>query len=159
MLESQICAKEFLLPYPRPKPPAGGTKANYPGFITPALATSISKVPSGERWIHEVKFDGYRVQMHVVNETIQIFTRPGNDWTNRFKKIAADGWQLNAKSAIIDGEVIVPAANGVSDFLVLQMSCAANRTSSCCTHSICSISTATICAKRRCSNGRPLFAR
>jgi bifunctional non-homologous end joining protein LigD len=77
-------------------------------------------VPSGGRWIHEVKFDGYRVQMHIVNDAIRIFTRRGNDWTNRFKKIAADGWQLNARSAIIDGEVIVPSASGVSDFSVLQ---------------------------------------
>ena len=66
------------MPYARPKPPAGGIKANYPGFIAPALATSIAKVPSG------------------------------------------DAWHLNAKSAIIDGEVIVPAADGVSDFSVLQ---------------------------------------
>ena len=42
--------------YARPKPPAGGIKANYPGFIEPALATSINKVPSGERWIHQIKF-------------------------------------------------------------------------------------------------------
>ena len=108
------------MPYPRPKPPAGGLKANYPGFIEPALATSISKVPTGERWIHEVKFDGYRVQMHVVNEAVRIFTRRGNDWTNRYKKIAADAWHLNVKSAIVDGEVIVPSANGVSEFSVLQ---------------------------------------
>jgi bifunctional non-homologous end joining protein LigD len=108
------------VPYPRPKPPAGGIKANYPGFIEPALTTAISKVPSGERWIHEVKFDGYRAQMHVVNEAVRIFTRRGNDWTNRFKKIAADAWHLNARLAIIDGEVIVLSANGVSDFSVLQ---------------------------------------
>ena len=47
-------------------------------------------------------------------------TRRGNDWTNRFRKIAADAWHLNVKSAIIDGEVIVPSAHGVSDFSVLQ---------------------------------------
>jgi len=57
---------------------------------------------------------------HVVNEAVRIFTRRGNDWTNRFKKIAADAWHLNVKSAIIDGEVIVPAADGVSDFSMLQ---------------------------------------
>jgi bifunctional non-homologous end joining protein LigD len=49
-----------------------------------------------------------------------VFTRRGNDWTNRFRKIAADAWHINAGSAIIDGEVIVPSANGVSDFSVLQ---------------------------------------
>ena len=108
------------MPYARPKPPAGGIKAAYPGFIAPALATSITKPPNGDRWIHEVKFDGYRVQVHIANDAVKIFTRRGHDWTNRFKKIAADAWHINAKSAIIDGEVIVPAADGVSDFSVLQ---------------------------------------
>src|SRR5712671_1734350 len=108
------------MPYPRPKPPAGGIKANYPGFIEPALATSIDKVPSGERWIHEIKFDGYRVQVHLRDATIKVFTRRGNDWTNRFRKIAADAWNINAGSAIIDGEVVVPAANGTTDFSLLQ---------------------------------------
>jgi bifunctional non-homologous end joining protein LigD len=115
-----MSCRSFFVRYPRPKPPARGIKANYPGFIEPALATSATKVPSGDRWIHEVKFDGYRVQVHIVNDAVRIFTRRGNDWTNRFKKIAADAWQLDAKSAIIDGEVIVPAADGVSDFSVLQ---------------------------------------
>jgi bifunctional non-homologous end joining protein LigD len=78
------------VPYPRPKPPAGGLKATYPGFIEPSLATSIAKAPSGERWIHEVKFDGYRVQVHIANESVRIFTRNGHDWTNRFKKISDD---------------------------------------------------------------------
>ena len=104
----------------RPKPPVGGNKANYPGFVAPALATSIAKVPSGERWVHEIKFDGYRVQVHIANENVRIFTRNGHDWTDRFAKIAADAWHLSAKSAIIDGEVIVPAADGVSDYSVLQ---------------------------------------
>src|ERR1700679_3850794 len=106
--------------YARPKPPAGGIKANYPGFIAPALATSIDKVPSGERWIHEIKFDGYRVQVHLANTAVKVFTRRGHDWTSRFKKIADDAWHINAGSAIIDGEVIVPSEDGVSDFSVLQ---------------------------------------
>src|ERR1700687_294685 len=108
------------MPDPRPKPPAGGIKATYPGFIAPALATPIDKVPSGERWVHEIKFDGYRVQVHLRDAAVKIFTRRGNDWTNRFRKIAADAWHINAGSAIIDGEVVVPAANGGTDFSVLQ---------------------------------------
>jgi ATP-dependent DNA ligase len=44
-------------------------------FIEPALATAINKVPSSERWFHEVKFDGYRVQLHLANETVRVFTR------------------------------------------------------------------------------------
>jgi bifunctional non-homologous end joining protein LigD len=96
------------------------TKAPYPGFIEPALATSIEKVPSGERWIHEIKFDGYRVQVHLRDAAVKVFTRRGNDWTNRFRKIAADAWHINAGSAIIDGEIVAPAADGTTDFSVLQ---------------------------------------
>jgi len=98
----------------RPKPPAGGVKASYPGFIAPALATSITKVPSGERWIHEIKFDGYRVQVHIKDAAVTVFTRRGNDWTKRFKKIADDAWHIDAGSAIIDGEVVAPAADGTT---------------------------------------------
>jgi bifunctional non-homologous end joining protein LigD len=106
--------------FPRKKPAAIGIKAPYPGFIEPALATSIDKVPSGERWLHEIKFDGYRVQVHLANNGVKVLTRRGNDWTKRFKKIADDAWHINAGSAIIDGEVVVPSANGTTDFSVLQ---------------------------------------
>src|ERR1044072_5646087 len=95
-------------------------KAPYPGFIAPALATSIDKVPSGERWIHEIKFDGYRVQVHLVNEAIKVFTRRGHDWTSRFRKVADDAWHIGAGPAIIDGEIVVLAADGTTDFSVLQ---------------------------------------
>jgi bifunctional non-homologous end joining protein LigD len=106
--------------FQRKKPAAVGVKAPYPGFIEPELATSIDRVPSGERWIHEIKFDGYRVQAHLRDAAVKVFTRRGNDWTNRFRKIAADAWHISAGSAIIDGEVVAPAANGATDFSVLQ---------------------------------------
>src|SRR5436305_38068 len=106
--------------FQRKKPAAIGAKAPFPGFIEPQLATSVEKVPSGERWIHEIKFDGYRVQVHLRDAAVKVFTRRGNDWTNRFKKIASDAWHVNAGSAIIDGEVVVPAADGSTEFSVLQ---------------------------------------
>src|ERR1700738_2923326 len=108
------------MPRTRPKPPAGGIKALFPGFIEPALASSIDKVPSGARWVHEIKFDGYRVQVHLANEAVRIFTRRGHDWTHRFKKIAHDAWHIKAASAFVDGEVVVPAVDGSTDFSVLQ---------------------------------------
>jgi bifunctional non-homologous end joining protein LigD len=80
-----------------------------PFFAEPELATSIEKVPSGDRWIHEIKFDGYRVQLHIHNDATGVLTRCGNDWTRRFSKIAADAYLINAGSAIVDGEVVVPA--------------------------------------------------
>src|SRR5436305_8612446 len=98
--------------FQRKKSAAIGVKASFPGFIEPALASSIEKVPSGTRWLHEIKFDGYRVQLHIANEDIRVFTRRGNDWTKRFKKVAADAFLISASSAIIDGEIVVPAADG-----------------------------------------------
>lgn len=77
-------------------------------------------MPSGARWIHEIKFDGYRVQVHLANEAVTVYTRRGFDWTKRFKKVADDAWHIKAGSAIIDGEVVVPAADGSTDFSVLQ---------------------------------------
>jgi hypothetical protein len=66
-----------------------GVKVPFPEFVEPALASSIEKVPSGSRWIHEIKFDGYRVQVHLHNETVRVFIRRGHDWTKRFKKVGA----------------------------------------------------------------------
>jgi bifunctional non-homologous end joining protein LigD len=106
--------------FQRRKPAAIGVKAPYPGFIAPALATSIDKVPKGPRWIHEIKFDGYRVQLHLAHEAVTVYTRRGNDWTKRFKKVADEAWHISAGSAIIDGEIVVPAADGTTDFSVLQ---------------------------------------
>jgi bifunctional non-homologous end joining protein LigD len=106
--------------FQRRKPAAIGIKAPLPDFIEPALATSIEKVPSGTRWIHEIKFDGYRVQVHLANEAAKIFTRRGHDWTHRFKKIANDAWRIRVSSAVLDGEIVVPAADGTTDFSVLQ---------------------------------------
>ncbi len=106
--------------FERRKPAAIGVKAPFPGFVEPALATSVEKVPSGTRWLHEIKFDGYRVQVHMANEAVKVFTRRGHDWTNRFKKVADDAWHIKAGSAILDGEVVVPAADGTTDFSVLQ---------------------------------------
>ncbi|GIQ74906.1 hypothetical protein BraRD5C2_33470 [Bradyrhizobium sp. RD5-C2] len=52
---------------------------SFPGFISPALASPIEKVLSSTHWIHEIKFDGYRVQTHLANEEVKIYTRRGND--------------------------------------------------------------------------------
>jgi bifunctional non-homologous end joining protein LigD len=109
-------------------------------------------VPSGERWIHEIKFDGYRVQVHLANEAVTVFTRRGHDWTKRFKKVADDAWHIKASSAIIDGEVVVPAANGSTDFSVLQNEL--KGTSTCSSPSTCCLSTAGTSGRCRYSSAR-----
>lgn len=103
---------------PPAKPAIVGIKAPFPGFIEPALI--LYREGAGERWIHEIKFDGYRVQVHLTNKAVKVFTRRGHDWTHRFKKVADDAWHIKAGSAIIDGEIVVPAADGSTDFSVLQ---------------------------------------
>jgi bifunctional non-homologous end joining protein LigD len=60
------------------------------------------------------------VQIDLRDAALEIFTRRGNDWTNRFRKIAADAWHINAGSAIIDGEVVVPSADATNDLSLLQ---------------------------------------
>jgi bifunctional non-homologous end joining protein LigD len=73
--------------FQRKKAAAIGTKASYPGFIEPALATSVDKVPSGAGWIHEVKFDGYRVQVHLRDATVKVFTRRGTIGPSASKRL------------------------------------------------------------------------
>ena len=76
-----------------------------PGFIKPQLATLKSKAPQGEQWLHEIKYDGYRVQIHLNRGKKKVFTRNGLDWTKRFSRIA--GALDIPGQAIIDGEVVV----------------------------------------------------
>jgi len=72
--------------FQRRKPAAIGVKAPYPGFVEPALGLRYRQGPAGERWLHEIKFDGYRVQLHIINEATRVLTRPRLDWTRRFKR-------------------------------------------------------------------------
>ena len=136
--------------FQRKKPAAIGVKAPYPGFIEPALATSIEKVPAGERWIHEIKFDGYRVQVHLARRGRQGLHPPRQRLDQPLSgRSLHDAWHISAGSAIIDGEVVVPAEDGTTDFSVLQNELKGKSTRSCWSPSICSISTAMICGSCR----------
>ncbi|MET4319207.1 non-homologous end-joining DNA ligase [Bradyrhizobium sp. RT5a] len=99
-----------------------GVKTPYPGFIEPLLAEQVDRVPQGDRWLHEIKYDGYRAQLHITGESIKVFTRRGYDWTRQFRKVAQDALLIRANSAIIDGEIVVPSAGGKTDFSQLQNS-------------------------------------
>jgi bifunctional non-homologous end joining protein LigD len=118
--ESAVVAWSSFVAFQRKKSDAIGVKAPLPGFLEPALASPIARVPSGSRWVHEIKFDGYRVQVYLANEAVKIFTRRGHNWTHRFKKVSHDAWHIRAASAVIDGEIVVPAADGTTDFSVLE---------------------------------------
>ena|SRR5271165_959150 len=68
--------------------------APFPSFIKPCLATLRSTVPNGGAYVHEAKLDGYRIQAHLQDGRVTLYTRSGLDWTNRFATIAADVVQI-----------------------------------------------------------------
>jgi bifunctional non-homologous end joining protein LigD len=106
----------------------GGAKpAKHPSFIRPALATLHNRVPSGGNWVHEIKFDGYRLQLHKQQNDIRAYTRRGHDWTDRFSSLVSDLYQLQVYDVVLDGEVIVPTDTGQSDFGALESDLGAGR--------------------------------
>jgi bifunctional non-homologous end joining protein LigD len=99
--------------------PAQRRASALPDFVPPQLATLHETAPDGTDWVHEAKFDGYRIQARLEDGTVKLLTRKGLDWTHKFKPVANAVAQLNAWSALIDGEIVVEA-NDVSDFSALQ---------------------------------------
>jgi bifunctional non-homologous end joining protein LigD len=97
-------------------------KSEMPGFIKPQHATLRAKAPKGDQWLHEIKFDGYRVQIHLNKGKRKVYTRNGLDWTKRFSVIA--GALDIPGQAIIDGEVVV-VHDGRTNFSELQAELAA----------------------------------
>lgn len=95
-----------------------------PGFIKPQLATLKTKAPQGEKWLHEIKYDGYPIQVHANRGRKKVYTRNGLDWTKRFSTIAA-ALDISGE-AIIDGEVVV-IHEGRTNFSELQAELAAGR--------------------------------
>lgn len=93
-----------------------------PDRVEPALALLKSTPPSGTQWMFEVKFDGYRLAVHIEPKGVKILTRGGHDWTARFPSIADAARKLGVGTAILDGEAVVLDADGRSDFGALQKS-------------------------------------
>ena len=77
-----------------------------PAFIQPCGPVLRDRLPKGEGWLYEVKFDGYRIQVHKAGPAITLYTRNGADWTERFPHLAAALTSLPCKSAIIDAELV-----------------------------------------------------
>jgi bifunctional non-homologous end joining protein LigD len=88
-------------------------------FIDPCLPTKATKPPNGDAWAHEIKHDGYRLQIHVGSSRVRLLTMTGYDWTDRYPLIVAAATRLKC-SAIIDAEAICPGKDGIADFEALQ---------------------------------------
>lgn len=96
--------------------------APFPAFIPPQLATLVSKPPSGTNWIHEIKFDGYRILAFISANNIILKSRNNKDWTAYFPSIVMELEQLQLKPSVLDGEIVVLNEEGKSDFQLLQNS-------------------------------------
>ena len=85
----------------------GAKPAPYPGFIAPCDPTLRERAPEGSDWLHEIKIDGYRAQLHIHDRRVKVFSRSGYDWTEQFSQIARAADALSARALIIDGEATV----------------------------------------------------
>ncbi|KQK29104.1 hypothetical protein ARD30_20025 [Bosea thiooxidans] len=91
-----------------------------PERIEPCLALLTGTIPNGADWSYEVKWDGYRLAIYVLDRHVRIVTRGGHDWTSRFLTLAHDVLELGVDSAILDGEAVVLDERDAADFVALQ---------------------------------------
>ena len=123
---------EVATPLRQHQPPLartpGGVPAPRPGFIEPCLATSHENAPLGDEWIHEIEYDGYRTQSHVIGGKSVLYNREGLDCSNTFASIAQALQLLAAREAILDGEIVVLDERGAADLQELQRDIDAART-------------------------------
>ena len=101
-------------------PSGKGRKAPWPDSFYPQLATLVSRVPEGNQWLYEIKFDGYRLLGQIRKGHVRLKTRRGQDWTEKFPSIAKELSRLPVKNGILDGEVVVQHPDGTTSFQDLQ---------------------------------------
>ena len=118
-----------------PLPDAGGVRGARKGLLPARIELSFAKPsdkpPSGAKWVHEIKLDGYRLQARIDGRQARLLTRAGLDWTERFPTIAAALQRLGLGAALLDGEIIVADDAGIADFGKLQAELAASRDDHC----------------------------
>jgi bifunctional non-homologous end joining protein LigD len=107
-----------VITYAAPVKAKGKKAASMPDFVAPELCTPVDRPPDGEGWCHEIKFDGYRVQLRVEDGEAHLRTRKGLDWTDKFAGIAKEASAL--PDVLIDGEIVALDHKGGPDFSTLQ---------------------------------------
>jgi bifunctional non-homologous end joining protein LigD len=98
----------------------GKSAEKLPDFVSPQLATLVEEPPEGEGWLHEIKYDGYRIIAAVSGDSVRLYTRSGQDWTERFAPLVPAFQALGLDRALLDGEVVVFDGKGHSRFAMLQ---------------------------------------
>ncbi len=105
----------------------GARKAAMPSGVDPQLATLVDRAPRGEEWIHEIKYDGYRVLCEVRDGEARLITRRGNDWSDKLAPVAREAAALPVGEALLDGEVVVLEPDGKTSFQALQNTLSGSR--------------------------------
>lgn len=121
-MEQIAAGDEVLKPAAAKKSRTKARPGKMPDFHAPQLATLVDSVPSGNDWLHEVKYDGYRAQIAVAGGRARVFTRSGLDWSAKFPEIVEAAAALDVGSALIDGEICALDAEGRPDFSTLRTS-------------------------------------
>jgi bifunctional non-homologous end joining protein LigD len=98
----------------------GARKSPIPAFVAPQLATLVDSPPAEDGWLHEIKFDGYRMLCHLDHGKVRFFSRNQKDWSSKFPGVAKVINSLKATTAIIDGEVVMIDPSGRTSFQKLQ---------------------------------------
>ena len=106
----------------------GVQRGSMPRLIDPQLATRSPAAPTGDGWIHEIKFDGYRLLARVEASDVRLFSRNGKDWSARFPMLTSALADLEIGEAVLDGELVALQSDGTSSFRQLQEALAAKRT-------------------------------
>ena len=107
----------------------GANKGALPDFVEPMLASLAKAPPEGARWLHEIKFDGYRLEARIADGRVTLMTRRGLDWTEKFGAQVCDAFRaLPIREALIDGELVVQNESGASTFSLLQADLSDGRT-------------------------------
>ena len=125
---AEPAASKHRQPAPSARCPTKRSAA-LPEFVPPCLAKLQAKPPTGERWLHEIKFDGYRLQGRVEASEVRLMTRSGLDWTEKFGAPMRDALAaLPADRLLVDGELVVESRAGASDYVALREDLTAGRT-------------------------------
>src|SRR6266851_4359021 len=98
----------------------GARKSKLASFIPPQLATLVKEPPAGDEWLHELKFDGYRMLCRIDHGRVSFWSRNGKDWTAKFLNVTEAIKSLQLTSAIVDGEIVIVDAQGRTSFQDLQ---------------------------------------
>jgi ATP-dependent DNA ligase len=100
---------------------SGSAQTGLPQWIRPQLTELVDAAPEGDQWLHEIKYDGYRMQARLDRGAVRLLTRTGLDWTHKYAAIAAAVSSLDARQAYLDGELCGVRPDGVTSFSMIQL--------------------------------------